>query len=148
MHIMSKMFVFFWRKVLIYKNWTWIVFTFCKLKTLIVIFISWAAHHIWKLFKASQEHMVWVQAIFWKLRVIATVSMVVSLFVVVFIIVLFAIVVFGIAHYRNMHIFAPHGSTSAEALISHQLWVKKVVLKTRDAICYFRVKNGWDYQNG
>ena len=35
MHKMSKMFVFFRRKVLIYKNWTWIVFTFCKMKTLI-----------------------------------------------------------------------------------------------------------------
>ena len=75
---------------------------------------------------------------------IVTVSMVVSLFVVVFIIVLFVMVVFGIAHCRNMHNFAPHGS-------SHKLLFKKVDLKTSDAsnaICYFRVKNGSDYQNG
>ena len=52
MHIISKMFVFIWRKVLIYKNWTWIVFTFCKIKTLIVIFISWAAYHWRKWFKS------------------------------------------------------------------------------------------------
>ena len=30
----------------------------------------------------------------------------------------------------------------------HQLLFKKVVLKTSNAIYYFRVKNSWDHQNG
>ena len=58
MHIISKMFVFIWRKVLIYKNWTWIVFTFCKIKTLIVIFISWAAYHWRKWFTSFSSTYV------------------------------------------------------------------------------------------
>ena len=94
MHIISKMFVFIWRKALIYKNWTWIVFTFCKIKTLIVIFISWAAHHWRKWFKASQAHTVWIHAIFSGCRVIMAVNIVLGLVLVVFIIVLFVMVVF------------------------------------------------------
>ena len=58
MHKMSKMFVFFRRKVLIYKNWTWIVFTFCKMKTLIVIFIFWAAHDIYKWFTSFSSNLI------------------------------------------------------------------------------------------
>ena len=68
----------------------------------------------------------------------------VSLIMVVF----FLIVVFVIAHCRNLHNIAPHRATAAEALIPHQQLFKKVILKTSDAIYYFRLKNGRDYQNG
>ena len=70
------------------------------------------------------------------------VGLIVSLVLVVFIIVIFVMVVFVIAHCRNIHNIAPHGVTAAELPFPHQLLLKKVVLKTSDAIYYFRVKNG------
>ena len=60
--------------------------------------------------------------------------MAVSLVVVVFI-----IVVFVIAHCLDIYI-APHGTTAARLSFPHQLLFKKVVLKTGDAIYYFRVE--------
>ena len=39
-----------------------------------------------------------------------------------------------------MHDIAPHGATAAEALISSSAVFKKVVLKTGDAIYFFRVE--------
>ena len=70
---------------------------------------------------------------------IIPVSMVASLVVVVFIIVLFVMVVFVIGHCRNMHNFAPHGTTTAEAHISSSV----VVLEgSPEHYLSFRVKNG------
>ena len=51
-------------------------------------------------------------------------------------------VVFVIVHCLNMHDIAPQRTAVAEALNPHQQSFKKVVLKTIDAIHYFRVKNG------
>ena len=46
-----------------------------------------------------------------------------------------------------MHNIAPHRTTAAEALNPHHQLFKKVVLNSSNAIYYFRVKNGSDYQN-
>ena len=65
--------------------------------------------------------MVRVPAIFLECRGI----MIVSLIVVVFVTVLFVMVVFVIAHCRNMHNIAPHGATTADALISSSAVVQE-----------------------
>ena len=65
---------------------------------------------------------------------------------VVSVVVFIIVVIF--AHFLNMQNNAPHRTIAVEALNPHQQLFKKVVLKTSDAIYYFRVKNGLDYQNG
>ena len=59
-------------------------------------------------------------------------------------------VVFVIAHcLASMCIIFHHIGLQLQGLsFPHQLLFKNVVLKTSDTIYYFRVKNGWDYQNG
>ena len=59
-------------------------------------------------------------------------------------------VVFVIAHcLASMCIIFHHIGLQLQGLsFPHQLLFKNVVLKTSDTIYFFRVKNGWDYQNG
>ena len=58
------------------------------------------------------------------------------------------LVVFVIVHCLNMHIILHNIGQQLQRLsFSNQLLFKKVVLKIRDAIHYFRVKIGRDYQN-
>ena len=60
------------------------------------------------------------------------------------------IVAFVIAHClaSMCTIFHHIGLQMQRLSFPHQLLFKKVVLKTRVVIHYFRVKNVWDYQNG
>ena len=53
------------------------------------------------------------------------VNIVLGLVLVVFVIVLFVMVVFVIVQCRNMHDIAPHGATTAEALISSSAFVQE-----------------------
>ena len=73
---------------------------------------------------------------------IMNVSMVVRLFVVVFIIVIFVwLSSFCALPHLNINKIAPNGLQLQRLSFPHKLLLKKVVLKTSDAIYYFRVKN-------
>ena len=62
---------------------------------------------------------------FSEFRLIMAVGLIVSLVLVIFIVFVFVMVVFVIAHCRNMHNNAPHGVTTAKALISSSAVVQQ-----------------------
>ena len=83
-----------------------------------------------------------MQAIFSECRII----MVVCLLLVAFSIVLIVMVVF-VLHIAAICIILLHmGLRLQWLLFSHQLLLKKVVLKASDAFYYFRVNNDGDYK--